>query len=64
MTRIHTRAPSLSAQPEKGAAYWGQLHIRGDRSKPIWLPDRRVRRSVGTATSFRQFGRKEQVTYE
>lgn len=46
------------------AAYWRQVHLAGDRNPPIFLPDRRVRRSVGTATLFRERGRKEAVTYE
>lgn len=48
----------------KDRAYWGALHIASDRARPIFLPDRRVRRSVGTSTLFRERGRKEQVTYE
>ena len=48
----------------KDRAYWGALHIASDRARPIFLPDRRVRRSVGTATLFRERGRKEAVTYE
>ncbi len=30
--------------------HWRQVHLAGDRNPPIFLPDRRVRRSVGTAT--------------
>ena len=48
----------------KDRAYWGALHIASDRNPPIFLPDRRVRRSVGTAISIRERGRKEQATYE
>lgn len=44
----------------KDAAYWNALHLRGDRNPPIFLPDRRVRRSVGTATVWRSKGREAQ----
>jgi len=47
----------------KDKAYWGALHIAGDRNPPIFLPDRRVRRSVGTATSIRKSG-KAAAVYE
>lgn len=42
---------------------WGRIHIAGDRNPPIFLPDRRIRRSVGTATSIRKSG-KEAAVYE
>ena len=48
----------------KDRAYWGALHIASDRNPPIFLPDRRIRRSIGTATSIREKGRKEAATYE
>lgn len=38
-------------------AYWNALHVRSDKSAPIVLPDRRVRRSIGTATTVRAFGK-------
>lgn len=59
MTRPHS--PERRA---KDAAYWGAPHLRGDRNPPIDLPDRRVRRSIGTATRIMERGRKEQVVYE
>jgi len=46
------------------ATHWRKVHLAGDRNPPIFLPDRRVRRSIGTATTIRERGRKEQVTYE
>lgn len=53
-----------ASQRTEQSAYWGAIHMAGDRARPIFLPDRRVRRSVGTATLFRERGRKEAVTYE
>ena len=46
------------------AAHWREVHLRGDKNPPIYLSDRRVRRSIGTATRFFERGRKEDVTYE
>jgi hypothetical protein len=46
------------------AAHWRAVHMAGDKSPPIYLTDRRVRRSVGTATRVVERGRKDVVTYE
>jgi|GEM_PF-3191047 hypothetical protein len=40
--------------------HWRQVHLAGDRNPPIFLPDRRVRRSVGTATCWRSKGGEAQ----
>lgn len=59
MTALHrTRSSPESAQ------HWREVHLRGDSSPPINLPDRRARRSIGTAICIRERGRKEQVIYE
>ena len=48
----------------RGPDHWRQVHLAGDRNPPIFLPDRRVRRGIGTATRVFERGRKEQVIYE
>ena len=59
------RSPVPLSTPErKGPAYWGSVHLAGDRRQPIVLGDRRVRRSVGTASSVREFGKKGSAVYE
>jgi len=40
---------ALTAEQQASRDHWREVHLRGDASKPIWLPDtRRVRtRGVG-----------------
>lgn len=45
-------------------AYWNALHVRSDKSQPIALPDRRVRRSIGTATTVRRIGKGDAHVWE
>ena len=45
-------------------AYWGALHVRSDKAQPIVLPDRRVRRSIGTATTVRRIGKGDAHVWE
>ena len=45
-------------------AYWGALHVRSDKSAPIALPDRRVRCSIGTATTVRRIGKGDAHVWE
>ncbi|WP_164975621.1 hypothetical protein [Sphingobium fluviale] len=51
-------------QETESARYWRNVHLKGDRSPPINLPDRRVRRSVGTATMVRSYGKDAGAIYE
>jgi len=60
---FHTRATAIS-EPVRDRDYWGRLHIASDRNPPIFLLDRRVRRSVGTATCWRDKGSKGSAIYE
>lgn len=60
-----TPSRTKGREPESAsAAHWRAVHMAGDKSPPIYLPDRRVRRSIGTATRFFERGRKEDVVYE
>lgn len=51
-------------QESESAQYWRNVHLKGDKARPINLPDRRVRRSIGTATMCRRSGKNEGLTYE
>ncbi|WP_164975652.1 hypothetical protein [Sphingobium fluviale] len=51
-------------QESESAQYWRNVHLKGDKSPPINLPDRRVRRSIGTATMLRRSGKDAGVIYE
>lgn len=51
-------------QESESARYWRNVHLKGDKARPINLPDRRVRRSIGTATMLRRSGKDAEVIYE
>lgn len=45
----------------KGPLYWRGVHMAGDKSPPVCLPDTRPRRSIGTARMWRCFGKSVEV---
>jgi hypothetical protein len=62
--RPATYIAQLARPQRESEQHWRRVHLAGDKSPPIDLPDRRVRRSIGTATMCRRSGKDAGVIYE
>ena len=62
--RPATYIAQLARPQRESEQHWRRVHLAGDKSPPIDLPDRRRRRSTGVSMMFYRRGKDAGVIYE